>query len=89
MLDHLINPDEPSKYEEWVEKRADERLDELLDIVAMSDLPDWFDSCIDWDSVRSELYAQAIREYEEMKAEAEISAWEDRQAAQDAECFGW
>lgn len=90
MLDHLINPDEPSKQEEWVEKKVEVRMTEVQDLLdSLENLPKWFQEVVDWEAVEERLSDDFANQWKEDQAEAEISAWEDRQAAQDAECFGW
>lgn len=88
MLDHLLNPDSPSKDELWIEEKVEERLCELQDTVD-NELPEWFQEYVDWEAIEVRLVEEFTQRLEEKKDEAAISAWEDRQAAQDAECYGW
>lgn len=90
MLDHLLEPDSPSKEELWLEKKVEERMIQIQDLLdGLEGLPEWFQEVVDWDTVEERLNDEFVKQWEEDQAEAEISAWEDRQAALDAECRGW
>lgn len=62
-------------------------IQDLLD--SLEELPEWFQEVVNWEEVEDRLDEEFVKQLEEDKAEAEISAWEDRQAARDAECYGW
>lgn len=66
---------EPNKKEEYIEKRVEE-LSEDMDFLVQQD---WFHTCIDWDKVNECLADYAEKELEDLKAEAQISAWETKQ----------
>lgn len=90
MLDHLLEPDTPGQEELWLEQKVEERMTEIQDLLdSLEDLPEWFQEVVDWDKVEDRLSEEFAKQLEEDKAEAEIAAWEDRQAARDAECYGW
>lgn len=90
MLDHLLEPDSPSKEELWLEQKLEERMTGIqVSLDNLAGLPKWFHEVVDWVTVEERLSKELAQQLEEDKAEAAISAWEDRQAAQTAECFGW
>lgn len=66
-----LAPPEPDPLDELVNEKAED-LEFLIQ-------QDWISDCIDWDKVYEKLYNQFEKEIEEKKAEAEISAWEERQ----------
>lgn len=82
-MDYMLEPPEPSKKDEWVEKKVDEWLDSvelLIDEEATAtlypvNLYDYFD----WDKLEIDLVKRAEEAYHEMIGEAKISAWEDKQ----------
>lgn len=67
----FLAPPEPDPLDELVNEKAED-LEFLIQ-------QDWISDCIDWDKVYEKLYNQFEKEIEEKKAEAEISAWEERQ----------
>ena len=75
--DSWFQPDEPSKEELWVERRVEELIDEIQSNISVE--YSWFDDCIDWDELHFYLTSIAKKEYENLKTEQAISAWEDRQ----------
>lgn len=90
MLDHLLDPDSPSKKELWLERKVEERTIEIQDLLDdLEDLPEWFQEVVDWNTVEERLSNEFAEQWEEDQAEAVISAWEERQEALDAECRGW
>lgn len=90
MLDHLLDPDSPSKKELWIEQKVEERIVEIQDLLdGLEDLPEWFQEVVDWNKVEERLSSEFAEQWEEDQAEAVISAWEERQEALDAECRGW
>lgn len=82
-MDYMLEPPEPSKKDEWVEKKVDEWVNSVelfIDSEATNtkypiDLNDYFD----WDKLGVDLVKRAEEAYEDMIGEAQIDAWEARQ----------
>lgn len=89
MLDHLIEPDVPSKKELWVTQRVEELLEQFQEELVLFDL-DRFgldEDCIDLDLVQLRFLAQANDEWEEDQTNAAITAWENAQGWEGANGF--
>lgn len=89
MLDHLIEPDLPSKKELWVDQRVEELLEQFNDEVGSFDLSRFGldEDCIDFDLVQRRFLAQANAEWEEDQTNAAITAWENAQGWDGANGF--
>lgn len=82
-MDYMLEPPEPSKKDEWVEKKVDEWVNSVelfIDSEATNtkypiDLYDYFD----WAGLELDLVNRAEEAYDDMIGEAQIEAWEVRQ----------
>lgn len=82
-MDYMLEPPEPSKKDEWVEKKVDEWVNSVelfIDSEATAtkhpiNLNDYFD----FDKLMVDLVKRAEEAYEDMIGEAQIQAWEARQ----------
>ncbi len=78
MSEPRLDPPEPSLDEVWIESRVEELFDEMtthLDKYTRLTLFDYLDT----NGIEQRLRKIATEELEELKAEAFIAAWEDRQ----------
>lgn len=89
MLDHLIEPDLPSKKDIWVEQRVEELLDEFQEELVSFNLGRFGldDDCVDFDLVRRHFLEQASEEWEEDQINHAITAWENAQGWDGANGF--
>lgn len=82
-MDYMLEPPEPSKKDEWVEKKVDEWVNSVelfIDSEATNttypiDLYDYFD----WAGLELDLVKRAEEAYDDMIGEAQIQEWEARQ----------
>lgn len=82
-MDYMLELPEPSKKDEWVEKKVDEWVESVelfIDSEATNttypiDLYDYFD----WAGLELDLVKRAEEAYDDMIGEAQIEAWEVRQ----------
>lgn len=82
-MDYMLEPPEPSKKDEWVEKKVDEWVESVelfIDSEATAtkhpiDLYDYFD----WARLELDLVSRAEEAYDDMIGEAQIQEWEARQ----------
>lgn len=82
-MDYMLEPPEPSKKDEWVEKKVDEWVESVelfIDSEATNttypiDLYDYFD----WAGLELDLVKRAEEAYDDMIGEAQIQEWEARQ----------
>lgn len=83
-MDWFLDPPEPSSFELEVERRTEEQVGELSELIS-EHLPTWFNDYIDWDQVYAFVNKAVTENLESDIAEAEIIAWENAQAARDAQ----
>lgn len=70
----FLAPPEPTKEELYLENRIRELSEDMNFLVQQ----DWFHTCVDWDKVGECLEDYAEKELEDIKAEAQISAYENK-----------
>lgn len=89
MLDHLIEPDLPSKKDLWVNQRVDELLEQFNAELGLFDLSRFGldEDCINFDLVERMFIVQAIDEWEEDQTNTAITAWENAQGWEGANGF--
>ena len=70
----FLAPPEPTKEELYIENRVRELSEDMNFLIQQ----DWFHTCIDWDKAGECLEDYAEKELEDVKAEAQISAYENK-----------
>lgn len=82
-MDWNLEPPTPSKREVWIEKKVDEwfaKMELFIDGKEVKGVN--LSSYLDVDKLSEALSRRADKLYDEMVGEAQITAWEDRQASE-------
>ena len=85
-MDYMLDPPEPSKYEQWVDDRVEVLLEEIslaLDAKSMIEQGFILSDYVAWDKLSEDLQDFVEQELVERKTESAIEQWEDRQSWKD------
>lgn len=78
MADYLLEPEDHSK-DDYIREKVEERMTAFAEMLDELDLPQWFDSYIDWTGIEKQLWGDVDEEIQQAIDDQAIERWEERQ----------
>lgn len=78
MADYLLEPEDHSK-EDYISEKVEERMVAFAEMLDELNLPQWFDSYIDWVGIEKQLWEDIDEEIQQAIDDQAIERWEERQ----------